>query len=178
MRKLVVTEFLSLDGVMENPGWSAPYWNDEVAAFKAEESAASDALLLGRVTYQGFAAAWPQSQDEGAAEMNAMRKYVVSTTLETADWNNSVIVRDNVVEAIRALKASEGRDLLVYGSGGLIHTLMAHDLVDSYRLLVYPVVLGAGQRLFREGATATLRLVSARGLSGGVTALVYEPDHT
>src|SRR4028119_114612 len=104
MRNIVVTEFLSLDGIMENPGWTFPYWNDEIASFKGEESSSTDALLLGRVTYQGFAAAWPESPDEGAAFFNNVRKYVVSTTLETAEWNNSHLINDNIVAEITKLK--------------------------------------------------------------------------
>ena len=175
MRKLVVTEFMSLDGVIENPMWTFKYWNDEIANFKGEESNASDALLLGRVTYEGFAQAWPNSKDEGADYFNTIRKYVVSTTLDSADWNNSVIIKDNVVEEIARLKQQDGTNITVHGSGVLVQTLMAHDLVDSYRLLVYPLVLGKGQRLFLEGTTATLKLVETRPFSSGVTALIYEP---
>lgn len=179
MRKLVVTEFLSLDGVMEEPGWTFPYWNDEIAQFKGEESSASDALLLGRVTYQGFAAAWPESKDEGADYFNSVRKYVVSTTLkEPLAWNNAVLIKGNVVEAITRLKRQDGQDITVHGSGTLVQTLMQHDLVDRYRLLVYPVVLGKGKRLFKEGATATLKLLEARSFSSGVAALIYEPDRS
>src|SRR3712207_4901123 len=111
MRKIVVTEFLSLDGVMEAPAWTAPYWNDEIAKFKGEETDASDALLLGRVTYQGFAAAWPESKDEGAEYFNSVRKYVVSTTLDAAEWNNSTLIKDNIVEEITKLKQQEVRTL-------------------------------------------------------------------
>jgi dihydrofolate reductase len=176
MRKLVVTEFLSLDGVMENPSWTFPYWNDEIASFKGDESNASDALLLGRVTYEGFAMAWPNSKDEGAAYFNGVRKYVVSTTLDKADWNNSVLIKNNVVEEINRLKQGDGKNIIVHGSGKLIQTLMQHDLVDEYRLLVYPVVLGQGQRLFEDGAKATLKLVEARPVSSGVIATIYQPD--
>lgn len=176
MRKLVVTEFLSLDGVMEHPAWTMPYWNDEIASFKGEESLASDALLLGRVTYQGFAAAWPESKDEGAEYFNSVRKYVVSTTLEKAEWNNSVLIKDNVVEEITRLRQQDGRDITVHGSGALVQTLIRHDLVDCLRLLVYPVVLGQGKRLFQDGTTATLKLVEAKSFSSGVAALIYEPD--
>lgn len=175
MRKLVVTEFVSLDGVAEAPMWTFPYWNDEIAAFKGHETSASDALLLGRVTYEGFAAAWPNSQDEGAPYFNGVRKYVVSTTLDKADWNNSVIIKDNVVDAIQQLKQTDGTNITVHGSTNLVQTLMKHDLVDVYRLLVYPVVLGKGQRLFHEGATTTLRLVEAKSFSSGVVGLIYEP---
>src|SRR5688572_11048781 len=128
MRKLVVTEFLSLDGVMENPAWTFPYWNDETAKFKGAESEATDALLLGRVTYEGFAAAWPNSKDEGADYFNNVRKYVISTTLDKADWNNSVLIKDNVAEEIRKLKQQEGMDITVHGSGKLANWLMQHNL--------------------------------------------------
>jgi len=176
MRNIVVTEFLSLDGVMENPAWTFPYWNDEIAAFKAEETSASDALLLGRVTYEGFAAAWPESKDEGAPYFNSVRKYVVSTTLDKAEWNNSHIIKGDVVEEIRKLKQQDGQNIMVHGSGRLVQTLMQHDLVDEYRLLMYPLVLGKGQRLFEAGSEAKLRLVKAQPISNGVVALVYEPD--
>ena len=178
MRKIVVTEFLSLDGVMENPAWTAPYWNDEVSTFKGEETNASDALLLGRVTYEGFAASWPERNDEGADYFNGVRKYVVSTTLDTADWNNSVLIKTDVVAEISKLKAQPGRDITVHGSGALVQTLLKHDLVDRYRLLVYPVVLGQGKRLFKEGVPATLELVASQPFSSGVVALVYEPQRT
>lgn len=176
MRNIVVTEFVSLDGVMENPGWTFPYWNDEIAQFKGEESSASDALLLGRVTYEGFAAAWPNSTDEGADDFNGVRKYVVSTTLETAEWNNSTLIKGNVVEEITKLKQQDGGDITVHGSGMLVQTLIENDLVDRYRLLVYPVVLGKGKRLFQDGITATLNRVDARSFGSGVTALIYEPE--
>ncbi len=177
MRKLVVTEFLSLDGVMEEPRWTFKYWNDEIAKFKGEESSASDALLLGRVTYQGFAAAWPQSKDEGADYFNSVRKYVVSKTLEEPlEWNNSTLIKDNIVEEITSLKQQHGKDIAVHGSATLVQTLMQHDLVDRYRLLVYPVVVGKGKRLFKEGTTATLKLLESQSFSSGVVALVYEPD--
>ena len=178
MRNIVVTEFLSLDGVMEAPGWTFKYWNDEIAQFKGAESAASDALLLGRVTYQGFAAAWPQSQDEGAPYFNSVRKYVVSTTLDTVEWNNSTLINDNIVEEITKLKQQDGQDMTVHGSATLVQALMQHDLVDRYRLLVYPVVVGKGKRLFNEGTTATLKLVETHAFSSGVVALIYEPDRT
>lgn len=175
MRKVVVTEFLSLDGVMEAPAWTFKYWNDEIAKFKGEESSASDALLLGRVTYEGFAAAWPASKDEGADYFNNVRKYVVSTTLAKADWNNSRLIKDNIVAEIAKLKEQDGQDITVHGSATLVQTLIQHDLVDCYRLLVYPIVLGQGKRLFQEGTSATLRLVETRSLGSGVTALIYEP---
>lgn len=176
MRNIVVTEFVSLDGIMENPAWTFPYWNDEIAQFKGEEANTSDALLLGRVTYQGFAAAWPQSEDEGAEYFNGVRKYVVSTTLDKAEWNNSVLITDNIVAAITALKQQDGNDIVVHGSATLVQTLMQHDLVDRYRLLVYPVVLGKGKRLFDEGTTATLKLIQTQTFTSGVVGLIYEPQ--
>ena len=177
VRRVVVTEFTSLDGVMEEPAWTAPYWNDEIAKFKGEESSASDALLLGRVTYQGFAAAWPKSKDEGADYFNSVRKHVVSKTLEEPlGWNNSTLIKDNVVEEITNLKQQDGKDLAVHGSATLVQTLMQHDLVDRYRLLVYPVIVGKGKRLFKEGIPATLKLLGSQSFSSGVVALVYEPD--
>lgn len=174
MRKIIVSEFVSLDGVMEDPRWTFTYWIDEIAHFKGEESSA-DALLLGRVTYQGFAAVWPESKDVGASYFNSVRKYVVSTTLDTVEWNNSTLIKDNIVETITALKQQDGQDIAVHGSATLVQTLMQHDLVDCYRLLVYPLVLGKGKRLFQEGATATLKLVDALSFSAGVVALIYQP---
>ncbi|MCA9909299.1 MAG: dihydrofolate reductase [Anaerolineae bacterium] len=178
MRNLIVTEFVSLDGVMEAPAWTFKYWNDEIAAFKGEETSANEPILLGRVTYEGFAAAWPQRTDEepGAAYFNGTRKYVVSTTLDKVEWNNSALIKDDIVEAIRKLKQEDGPDIVVHGSATLVQTLLQHDLVDRIRLLVYPVVLGEGKRLFQDGTTATLKLVEARSFSSGVAALIYEPE--
>lgn len=176
MRKVVVTEFMSLDGVMEEPAWTVPYWNDEIAKFKDDEQHTSDALLLGRVTYQGFAAAWPESEDEGADYMNNIPKYVVSTTLDKLEWNNSTLIKDNIVEELTKLKQQDGQDILVYGSATLVQTLIQHDLVDRYRLLVYPVFVGKGKHLFNEGTTATLKLLESQSFSSSVVALVYEPD--
>lgn len=176
MRKLVVTEFMSLDGVIEEPAWTAPYWNDDIAQFKDQEQLTSDTLLLGRVTYQGFAAAWPNSTDDGASYMNNVRKYVVSKTLNAVEWNNSILIQDNIVEEIARLKQQDGQGILVYGSAALVQTLIRHELVDLYRLLVYPVVAGKGKCLFQEGTAATLKLVESQALSSGVVALVYEPE--
>ena len=177
MRKIVVTEFMSLDGVMEEPAWTFTYWNEEIAKFKGEESSASDALLLGRVTYQGFAAAWPQSKDEGANYFNSVRKYVISETLEEPlEWHNSTLIKVNIVEEITNVKQQDGQDIAVHGSATLVQTLMQHDLVDQYRLLVYPVVVGKGKRLFEEGIPATLKLLESQSFSSGVVALIYEPD--
>jgi|FLYN01.1.fsa_nt_gi dihydrofolate reductase len=179
MRKLVVTQFVSLDGVVEDPAWTLPYWNDEIAQFKGEETSASDALLLGRVTYQGFAESWPKRTDEasGGKYFNSVRKYVVSTTLkEPLEWNNSHLLKGDIVEEINKLKQQDGQDITVHGSGTLVQTLMQHDLVDRYRLLVYPVVVGKGKRLFKEGTTAKLKLVESQSFSSGVVGLIYEPE--
>ena len=153
MRKFIVTEFLTLDGVMEEPAWTAPYWNDEIAKFKFDELFGSDTLLLGRVTYQGFAAAWPSRTDEQgfADRMNGLPKFVVSTTLEKVEWNNSRLIKENVAEEVSKLKQQPGQDILIAGSGTLIHTLMQHNLIDEYRLLVYPVVLGSGTLCLYNG---------------------------
>lgn len=175
---IIVTEFMSLDGVIENPAWTFPYWNDEIAQFKAEETSANEALLLGRITYQGFAAAWPQRQEDGAEYFNGTRKYVVSTTLEEVEWNNSILIQDTIVDEIAKLKQHDGPDIVVHGSGALVQTLMQHDLVDRYRLLVYPVVLGKGKRLFQDGTIATLKLLESRSFGSGVVALIYEPVRT
>jgi dihydrofolate reductase len=176
MRPLIITEFLTLDGVMENPAWSFKYWNDEIANFKGEETSANQDMLLGRVTYQGFAAAWPNSKDEGAPYFNSTRKYVVTTTLDKAEWNNSHIISGNVIEEITKLKQQDGPDIVVHGSGVLAQTLIQHNLVDRLRFLVYPVVVGTGQRFFAEGTQANLKLVESRTFSGGVMALIYEPE--
>jgi dihydrofolate reductase len=179
VRNLIVTEFLSLDGVMENPSWTFPYWNDEIAAFKADETKNSDALLLGRATYEGFAAAWPKMSPEKeplAPYMNGVRKYVVSATLDRVEWNNSVLLKGNLVEAVSELKRGSGQDIAVHGSAALAQTLMQHGLVDRLRLLVYPVVVGKGKHLFSEGLSATWELREAQAFSSGVVALVYEPE--
>jgi dihydrofolate reductase len=160
---------------MENPAWTFPYWNDEIAKFKGDETSASDAMLLGRVTYQGFAAAWPESKDEGAPYFNSVRKYVVSTTLDKAEWNNSRIIKGNVIEEITRLKQEEGKDITVHGSATLAQTLIGHNLVDQYNLLVYPVVIGKGIRLFKEGIETKLKLVESKPFSSGVVAMVYQP---
>jgi dihydrofolate reductase len=177
MRKLVVSEFVSLDGVMEEPSWTAPYWNDEIATFKYDELFASDALLLGRVTYQGFAAAWPSRTDEQgyADRMNSLPKYVVSTTLDKAEWNNTRLIKTNVAGQVSELKQQSGGNILLFGSGALVQTLLQNYLVDEYALLVYPVALGKGKHLFKDGSKATLKLVETKTFSSGVVALVYHP---
>jgi dihydrofolate reductase len=187
MGRVVVTEYVTLDGVMEDPGggdntehggWSFRFWNDEAAKFKFEELFASDALLLGRLTYEGFAKAWPTVTDEAgfADRMNSLPKYVVSTTLDKAEWNNTTIIREHVAEAVERLKQQHSHDILVAGSRALVQTLMRHDLVDEYRLMTHPVVLGGGKRLFEEGSVMkTLRLVETRPLNTGIVILTYAP---
>ena len=161
-------------------GWAFQFdRGPEGDQFKRDEVMKADALLLGRVTYQGFAAAWPSRTDEGgfADKMNGMPKYVVSTTLDKADWNNSTLIREDVADQVAKLKQQPGGDLLVNGSRTLVHSLMEHDLVDEYRLMVFPVVLGGGRRLFEDGSRKTaLRLTQARPVGrDGVLVLTYEP---
>jgi dihydrofolate reductase len=178
VRKVVLAEFLSLDGVMEAPEkWSFQFWNDEVAKFKRDELFASDAHLLGRVTYQIFASAWPSRTDEEgfADRMNSLPKYVVSTTLKKAEWKNSHLIRENVVEEVSKLKQQPGQDILVAGSATLVQTLIRHDLIDEYHLLVFPVVLGSGKRLFKDEGKATLKLMETKTFSSGVVLLSYRP---
>ena len=180
MRKVVATEYVTLDGVMEDPGgsWSFQFWNQEAAKFKFDELFASDALLLGRVTYEGFAKAWPTMKDEAgfADRMNSLPKYVVSSTLEKLEWNNSRLIKGNIAEEVSRLKQEPGQDILLAGSADLVHLLMQHDLIDEYRLMVHPVVLGGGKRLFREAsARKVLRLVDTKRFDTGVLVLTYEP---
>lgn len=175
MRKVVAAIYLSLDGVMENPAWTMPYWNEELSDFQSETMYSCEALLLGRVTYQGFAAAWPKMEGEaGADRMNSLPKYIASTTLTHTEWNAELLQGD-VPAAVRQLKQQPGQPLLIYGSGALIRSLMPHNLIDEYRLMVYPVVLGHGQRLFTEGSQATLKLVAAQTTRTGVALLTYQP---
>lgn len=194
MRKLVVSQFLTLDGVMEAPErWSFAYWTEEIGLFKRAELFASDALLLGRATYDIFAATWPSQSDAAVADaidagggavesvefsgfadrMNSMPKFVVSSSLARAEWRNSTIIKGNVVEEVAKLKAQPGKHLLVTGSAQLVTTLMEHNMVDEFRLLIYPFVAGAGKRLFGEGSTLPLRLVESQGFSTGVIGVVY-----
>lgn len=178
MRKVVVSEFLSLDGVMEEPEWTFKFFGAEQAKYKFDELMASDTLLLGRVTYEGFAEAWPSRTDEEgfADRINGLPKYVVSTTLEAAEWNNSHVINTNVAQEISRLKEQPGENILVYGSGQLVQALMQHDLIDEYRIMFFPVVLGAGKRLFKQGSTADLKLTDAQTFTSGVTVLTYQPE--
>lgn len=178
MRKIIVSEFMTLDGVIENPMWSLQYWNDQIADFKAGEMALVDSLLLGRVTYEGFAASWPQRQGQNdyADKMNSMPKYVVTTTLTEGSWTNSRLIRENVVEEIRGLKEQPGEHILIFGSGALVNSLIPHGLIDEYRVIVYPLVLGGGQRLFSDGTSTRLKLVETTPFDSGAVAMIYHPQ--
>jgi len=180
--KLVVTEFITLDGVIENPTWSFDFnRGDEGDEFKGDELKAADAQLLGRITYEGFAKAWPTMPDTGwfGDKMNGMPKYVVSTTLkdEEATWNNSTVIRHDVEGHVKRLKKEVDGDILVAGSANLVQTLAKHNLVDEYRLMLYPIVLGQGKRLFQEGLPkAALKLVDTKHVGPeGVVILTYKP---
>lgn len=187
MSNVVVSQFVTLDGVIEDPGGSEGHerggWafqferGPEGDKFKLDETMASDALLLGRVTYEGFAEAWPSRTGDFADKFNGMRKYVVSRTLEAPEWNNSTVIRDNIAQEVAKLRRQEGGDILVNGSARLVAELMENDLVDELRLMVFPVVLGGGKRLFGEGGEATaLRLVEAKPVGpDGIVILTYRP---
>ncbi|PZS11653.1 MAG: pyrimidine reductase [Solirubrobacterales bacterium] len=186
MGNIVVTEFVSLDGVMEDPGGGEGFrhagWSFEIERgeegdrFKLEEALAAEALLLGRVTYEGFAAAWPSMQGEFADKFNTMPKYVVSSTLQGPEWSNTTVLRGDLAEEVSKLRQAPGGEIVVHGSAQLAQALIEHDLVDELRLMVFPVVLGTGKRLF--GATSDkkrLRLTDSRVVGDGVAILVYEP---
>ena len=186
MGRIVVTEFVSLDGIMEAPGggegfkydgWTFEFRRgDEGDKFKVDETLAADALLLGRMTYEGFAAAWPSRDGEFANKFNSMPKYVVSSTLDEPTWNNTTVLKGDLVAAIPRLKQDQQGDILVAGSAQLVQALVEHDLVDELRLMVFPVVLGTGKRLF--GATTDkkhMRLASSRAVGDGVLIVTYEP---
>jgi dihydrofolate reductase len=176
MRKLIVSEFLTADGVMEAPNeWHRPYFDDDMARTIAAQMAASDALLLGRTTYEGFAAAWPAMADApGAEHMNGVAKYVVSTTLDTAEWNNSTLLDGDVAAAVAELKRRDGADITVMGSGKLVRWLLVQGLVDRIELLIDPVVVGRGKRLFQDGLpTIPLTVVTSEMFGSGVHHVVY-----
>jgi dihydrofolate reductase len=184
MGTIAVTEFISLDGVVEDPGGAEDFkysgWTFEIDrgddgnAFKLEETMATDALLLGRVTYEGFAEAWPSREGEFADKFNSMPKYVVSSTLKTADWNNSKVLGGDVVEEVSKLKADTEGEIVVHGSVQLTQTLLEHDLVDELRLMLFPVLLGQGKRLFGQTSDKkTLQLTESRTVGDGVVILIY-----
>jgi dihydrofolate reductase len=184
MRKLIVTEFVSLDGVMEAPGgepgyqhsgWVMPFQSEGQMKYKLDETLEAGALLLGRVTYEGFSAAWPERDGPFADKMNAMPKYVVSATLKDPEWNNTTVLQGDLGDEVAKLKEGDGGPVLVAGSRTLVHALYDRGLVDEYRLMVFPTVLGGGKRLFADdGNVSGLRLMDARP-AGETLILVYEP---
>jgi dihydrofolate reductase len=184
--RIVVTEFVSLDGVVEGPGGGEDYrhvgWTFEIDRgeegdrFKLDEALAADALLLGRVTYEGFAAAWPSRDGEFADKFNSMPKYVVSSTLRDPEWNNSTVLSGDVPEEVAKLKEEQDGEIVVHGSPSLVQALTEHDLVDEFRLMVFPVVLGTGKRLFGETTDKKpLKLVDSKMVGDGVAILTYRP---
>jgi class 3 adenylate cyclase/dihydrofolate reductase len=188
MSRLVVSEFVTLDGVMEAPGfeehrdgrnaWAQRMQSPDTQQHMRDLVAAADAFLLGRTTYQIWAAFWPTAMDDAFTErMNALPKYVVSNTLTEVDWNNSHLLSGDVFAEVAALKARAGRDILVEGSADLVAGLMEHDLVDEYQLFVFPIILGSGKHLFRDGIDMrSMRLMSTRTFSSGIVLLTYEPE--
>jgi dihydrofolate reductase len=181
MRKVIAAEFLSLDGVMESPDqWHFPYFNDEMGQVMGEGFAASDAMLMGRVNYEEWAAYWPQQDPEEnpiAATMNGRQKYVVSTTLEEPlEWSNSTLIKENVAGEIEKLKNQPGKDIVISGSATLVRSLLRYGLLDELKLMVHPILVGGGKRLFDEGvATNPLELVDSKTFSTGVLYLTYRP---
>jgi len=177
MRKLVVTEFMTLDGSIGAPMWSVPYWGDDISNFKAEETESSSTLLLGRTTYEGFAQAWPQRGDaDGGAYFNGVEKVVVTSTLDNLEWNNSrKLEGSDVIEAVKALKNTEGDAITIHGSAQLARSLISAGVVDSIRVIIYPLTVGEGPRLFEDGVANNYKLVEARPFASGAVGLVYEP---
>jgi dihydrofolate reductase len=186
MGRIVVTEFVSLDGVMEAPGgddnfvrgaWTFEFdRGDEGNKFKLDETNNSAALLLGRRTYEGFAAAWPQREGEFADKFNTMPKYVVSSTLSNPSWTNTTVLTGDVTDAVRKLREEQTGDVVVHGSARLVQTLIENDLVDELRLMVFPVVLGTGKRLFDQTTEAKrLRLSESKIVGDGVAIMIYRP---
>ena len=177
--RLVATEYVSLDGVFEEPGqWSFPFFSEQASQFKWRELQETDALLLGRRTYEGFAAAWPTMEGTGefGERMNSMPKYVVSSTLEEASWSGSILVRGDLETEIGELKARPGRDLLLSGSAQLLNGLRRADLIDVYRLMVHPIVLGRGVRLFADDLDQTVLTLTHHEVFGsGIVILEYGP---
>ncbi len=182
MRKIVAGLFITLDGVMESPEkWQFPYSNDEMGEVVGSQMAASDTLLLGRVTYQEFASSWPNAggDDPFADHMNNTPKLVVSTTLDTVAWRNSTLIKGNVVEELIRLKQQPGKNIAISGSATLVRSLLRDNLLDELLLLVHPVVVGSGKRLFPDGSDpVALKLVDAQTFSTGVLSLTYQSAGT
>jgi dihydrofolate reductase len=186
MGRIVVTEFVSLDGVVEDPGGAEDFkhggWSFEIDRgaegdkFKLDEAREADALLLGRVTYEGFAEAWPSREGEFADKFNDMPKYVVSATLDDPEWNNSTVLKGDLAEEVSKLKQRQDGDIVVHGSPKLVQALIEQDLVDELRLMVFPVILGSGKRLFGETSDKKrLRLADSKMVGDGIAILTYEP---
>jgi len=181
MRKVVAAEFVSLDGVMESPDqWHFPYVNDEMGEAIGAGFAASDAMLMGRILYEEWAAFWPNQDPEEnpvAEQMNGVRKYVVSTTLEgPLEWNNATLIGENVAVEISELKAQPGKDIVISGSGALVRSLLEDGLIDELKLMIHPIVVGSGKKLFEDGEKRTaLELVDSKTFSTGVVYLTYKP---
>jgi dihydrofolate reductase len=175
MRKLKLAMYVALDGVVEDPAWTSPFWNDELSDLQEAYLYSSDALVLGRVTYEGFAASWPameESTGDFGRKMNSMPKFVASRTLTGAEWNASLIEGDVAAEVAR-LKERDGGDLLIYGSGTLVGELTRLGLIDEYRLMIYPVLVGSGKKLFETVRETALTLVDSTVTETGVAVLTY-----
>lgn len=181
MRKIVVSEFMSLDGVVGEPEtWQFPFQTEEMGAITERQTNDTDAFLLGRVTYEVFAGFWPtmKNNEFGVADKyNSVPKYVVSTTLQRADWNNSTLIKSNVIEEIRKLKQQPGGKIGIIGSATLVHSLLEAGLIDEIQVLVHPIVLGKGIRLFVDGYHSPLKLADSKILSNGVVYLTYQIEH-
>jgi len=190
MRKLVVNTFMTLDGVMQAPGgppedpsggftyggWSVNYWDDVMGQTMGEFMGKPFDLILGRKTYEIFAAHWPYSNEPGADQLNNAKKYVASRTLNKVDWNNSALLKEDVVQEIRKLKEQDGPELQVHGSSNFIQTLLKHNLIDEFHIWIFPVVIGSGKRLFGQGALPSgLKLTDSKTSSTGVIMATYEP---
>jgi dihydrofolate reductase len=185
MGRIVVTEFISLDGVIEDPGGSEDFehggWSFEISRgeegdkFKLDEAMDADALLLGRTTYEGFAEAWPEREGEFADKFNGMPKYVVSASMDEAGWENSSVISGDLAGEVAKLKANHDGDIVVHGSASLAQALLDQDLVDELRLMVFPVVLGGGKRLFGDSGKKPLKLTDSKVVGDGVAILTYQP---
>lgn len=184
MRKIIAVVYASLDGVIENPEWSMPYFNEEAAERATATLFGSDALLLGKGTYEGFAEAWPTMTDEGpgpegfADRMNSIQKYVVSATIEKAEWGPVTVIRDNVIDEITKLKDQPGKDILIYGVGQLAHSLLEAGLLDELEIWVHPVLVGVttpGSQIVREGSKVLLELAESTTFRSGIVVLSYRP---
>jgi dihydrofolate reductase len=177
--RLVATEYVSLDGIFDEPGeWSFPYFNDEAMKFKSDELATADAQLLGRKTYEGFAKAWPTMEGTGdfGVKFNSMPKYVVTSTLNKLEWTGSKAIKGDFIAEIRKLKQQPGQDLLLQGSGMLFNALMRENLIDLYKLMVHPVVIGHGNHLFQDGdGMRKLKLVDSKRFATGIVIMELEP---